>query len=67
MSAIRIVVTHGGSLPDEELAALTLALTGGRPDRGDDRVAAWSRAVLLEGTGGRTPASPADLDLLPGG
>lgn len=63
--SVDFAVTGGGEPSDEELAAITVALTpvvveaadGGR----DDVPRGWNRAALIEGVGGRPSASLPDL------
>jgi hypothetical protein len=62
----RLVITGGGEPTPDELAALVVALT---PTTGADpagppapTVPAWTRAALLEGTGGSQVASPGGLE-----
>ncbi len=66
----RFAVTGGGEPTEEELAALTVALSEIAASRAeesdaadDDRVTpSWRRAALLEGVGGRPAVSAADLE-----
>ncbi len=61
---VALRVLGGGAPSPEQLAAVIVALT---PTAGDDetpaRPPAWTRAAMIEGVGGRTPTSPADLDV----
>lgn len=56
-------VLGGGEPTPEQLAAVLVTLTPAEDgDDGPARTAAWTRAALIEGVGGRPPTSPADLD-----
>jgi hypothetical protein len=60
--AVRVV--GGGEPTAEQLAAVLVALTPtGGGDDGHVRTAAWTRAAMIEGVGGRPATSPADLDV----
>lgn len=61
----RFLITRGGTPTAEQLAALTIALSGPAPQpdaapaRPPDRPG-WARAALLEGLGHRPLVSPVD-------
>lgn len=61
----RYEIVRGGTPTDEQLAALTVALTPVAPGPADaptrPPAPAWARAAVLEHTGGRAAVSPADL------
>lgn len=69
--ADRIVVTRGGSPPDEVLAAVVVTLSvhaahdaaAALTSEPADVAPAWLRAALVEGTGGPAVVAPGDLDV----
>lgn len=67
----RYQVVGGGAPSPEQVAALVIALTPvavAPPERAERRVAPWAQAALLEGVGGRSLLSAADLSraVIPG-
>ncbi len=62
-ASVAFRVTGGGELSAEDLAALTVALTpvGAPAARPSPRGGGWARAAIIEGIGGRPPASLPDL------
>lgn len=58
----RFVITGGGPVSPEEVAALVIALTPvRREDDQEPQMSGWRRAALLEAIGGRPSISSADV------